>query len=102
MGPHALCEHKQNKRWAEETGKEKKKRGSLKKQENAGKGLLKWHGPDLPSVHVGTGVNSTKPDCTVLHHDSSMSFEMTAACQAGCTAATSCGLSLQQTVNRFW
>jgi len=55
----------------EEDGKEKK-RWNLKKQETARKGLLKWHGPDLPSVRVGIEVNSTKPDCTVLHHDTAV------------------------------
>jgi len=56
----------------QEDGKEEKKRGNLKKQEAAGKALLKWHGPDLSSGRVGIGVNSTKPDCSVLHHDTAV------------------------------
>ena len=73
MAPYALCEHRQKKKEAEEEeGKEKKKRGNLKKQETARKGLLKWHGLDLTSVHVGIEGNNTKPDCTVLHHDTAV------------------------------
>ena len=56
----------------QEDGKEEKKRGNLKKQETAKKGLLKWYGPDLPSVRDGIEMNSTKPDCSVLHHDTAV------------------------------